>query len=664
MTLAEILCTCGSRFSVQDDGSGVPHQCPQCGMQNVLPRSPSAVENETVVAATGAETAVRSTRVLSRVGQSVVDAVRGLPAGTQLGPYRLVGRIGKGGMGSVYEAMDDRLDRKVALKVLSPELAQKPDFVARFQRESRSLEELSDPRIAKVYFNGAAEGLPFFAMEFIEGRNLEEILEQDGVFEPKLAISLMSEAAIGLSAAAENGTIHRDVKPTNLLVDQDGNLRIVDFGLAKSVDSESRLTVTGAVVGTPYYLSPEQGLGKPVDERSDIYSLGATFYHLLCGETPFEAESPVSIIMCHVNEAPDLLTDRNPDVPEPLARVVMRCMAKDPERRYQDYDELLDDLAAVKAGEPVTAPPQAISVKKARPSVVVMDDLDEGARVLRRASRVRRAVGMLLDVGVLAVGWQLADLLAAKGVAWNPYLIMVPLGFLYVALGDGLGGRSIGKRFASLRVARPDGSNPGWPGALLRASLCLPLLICLGALLEFPPSVLGDGINDLFPALTIGTGLLENLFKVLYGLVIVDLGASFFTRRRETMHDLMSGSSVFREQRVKKRKKVRKKKASRKPKWSNRRGPASKLRPEDLPNPLGPTLASVFVPGLGQLWNDQGSKGLVFFIGLVASMVMAVNDGVEFLPFVIWGLNIYDANRTAHRRIATARAGQSKPSDF
>ncbi|MFH0946065.1 MAG: protein kinase, partial [Planctomycetota bacterium] len=473
MTLAEILCTCGKRFSVQDDGGGLPHACPDCQMLNVLPRVASL---EPVGVGAGTETQVRSTRVLSRVGQSVQEAVKGLPEGSVLGPYRVISRIGKGGMGSVYEAVDDRLGQKVALKVLSPELTQRPDFVVRFHRESRSLAELSDPRIAKVYFNGAAEGLPFFAMEFVDGRNLEQILEEDGRMSSEQVLHLMSEAAIGLSAAADQGIIHRDVKPTNLLVDREGNLRIVDFGLAKSVDSESRLTVTGAVVGTPYYLSPEQGLGKPVDVRSDIYSLGATFYHLMTGKPPFDAESPVSIIMCHVSKAPELITERNSSIPEPLARVVMRCIAKSPERRYQDYDELLEDLEAVRQGEPVAAPPQEISAKKTGPSVVVMDELEEGVSVLRRASRIRRGFALAIDFAVLSLAWVAVIAIFEGRVAMHPLQVLLPLAYLYIAVGDGLGGRSPGKRFAHLRVALPDGTGPSLLAAAIRGLLCLPII--------------------------------------------------------------------------------------------------------------------------------------------------------------------------------------------
>ena len=649
MALSEILCTCGKRFSVQDDGNGVPHPCPDCQMLNVLPRTASL---ESAISDPGAETIARSTKVLTRVGQTVRDAVKGLPPGTVLGPYRILARIGKGGMGSVYEAMDDRMGRRVALKVLSPELAQRPDFVARFHRESRSLSELSDPRIAKVFFNGAAEGLPFFAMEYIDGQNLEQILDETGPMAPDRVVHLMRESAIGLSAAADQGIIHRDVKPTNLLVDKEGNLRIVDFGLAKSVDSESRLTVTGAVVGTPYYLSPEQGLGKPVDLRSDIYSLGATFYHLLAGDPPFDAESPVSIIMRHVHDAPEILTARNSKVPEPLARVVMRCIAKDPNRRYPDYDELLEDLEAVRLGEPVVAPPQEASIKKSGPSVVVMDELEEGVSVLRRASRLRRAFAFAIDFGVLSLVWLMVTRILRGRVSFDPLLILLPFSYLYIAVGDGLGGRSVGKRLGNLRVARPDGSGPGFVGAAVRGLLCLPFVLLVALSrdvgLEQVNQFLGRiGLQDTLTAQSFA--MLANL---IYATVIIDLGLSLFTRRREALHDLLSRTSVFREQRIKKRKRKSVKK-----KVVHKRGPTSVAR--DFPHPSLPTLGSLFVPGLGQLLNGQGSKGLVFFVGLVVALVVAAMNDDFWLPMIIWGLNVYDAHRSAQKQIEASRRDSS-----
>ncbi len=622
-------------------------------MQNVLPR-----RHVSVVASVpaGGETVVRSTQVLSAVGMTVQSALRGLPEGTMLGPYRIQRRIGRGGMGSVYEAMNDERGDRVALKVLSPELAQRPDFVARFQRESKALSRLSDPRIARVFFSGAADGLPFFAMEFIDGQNLEEILEQRGPLDPPRAVHLMKEAAVGLSVAAEHGLIHRDVKPTNLLVDGEGNLRIVDFGLAKTVDSESRLTVTGAVVGTPFYLSPEQGLGKPVDERSDIYSLGATFYHLLAGDPPFQAEGAVSIIMRHVNEAPEVLTSRNSTVPEPLARVIMCCMAKDPEKRYQDYDDLIDDLVAVSSGEPVTAPSESASGRAgmSSPSPIV-DDEDEGRVRLHRASRVRRGFAVLLDSGV-AVGVGALVLRLIPGEVEDVLALFVVI-VAYMALGDGFGGRSLGKRFFRLRVARTNGSGPGLFTALARTLFLLPTALLL-------TWIIGRvGHRDLLAAVDlfgldvkVAANAVDLILKVLIAVVGLDVLACFMTRKGETLHDLLSGTGVFRESRVKVRKKLLRR--TRKV-LGERFGATRPLHSGDRPlSPFVPAVAGMFGPGLGQLVNAQMWKAMIFFLGALVAFTASEDIGAGSL---VWAIAIIEAYLTARKRARAVDARAAEP---
>ena len=643
MPQTDVLCSCGTRFTVQDDGNGRPHACPQCGMQNVLPRVRAGAATpipDVRSVANGARTAVRSTEVLSRSGITMAGALRGLDPGTRFGRYSIVRQIGRGGMGTVYEAHDEA-GGKVALKVLSPELAQKEDFVKRFSRESRAMEELDDDRIARIHFSGAADGLPFFAMEFVDGKNLEELLEAEGTFTAARAIELMREAARGLLTASEFGIIHRDVKPTNLIVDREGKLKIVDFGLAKSVDAESRLTVTGAVVGTPYYLSPEQGLGKPVDERADIYSLGATFYHLLCGEPPFDADSPVSIIMCHVNESPEILTDRA-EIPEALGRVIMRCIAKDPARRYPGWEELLADLDALEAGEPVSAPSQEASIKTGGPSVVMMDHLEEGSTILRRASRVRRGFAMVLDLTVLGAVAALAREVLSD---FNAFLTVGGATFLYLALGEGFGGRAVGKRFFRLRVSRPDGTGPGFFPGVLRAVALLPVALLFTALFVRPnASQLADALSTLgFPG---GLSNPMGWFQGLVAYAVFDVLVSFFTRRTGTLHDLVSGTGVFREDRVKrKKKKKRKKRADQGPMLKRPKVFSGYGRP---PGPALVGVAAVLVPGIGQLFNGQLPKATIFWAGFIV-LALLTDDGVGFVP--LWIVSILDAITTAKRRV-------------
>jgi uncharacterized RDD family membrane protein YckC/predicted Ser/Thr protein kinase len=635
MAQAEIACTCGHRFVVADDGNGAPHPCPRCQVQNMLPRTVRSAGGG------GAATAVRHTAVLSPVAAAHQSAVLGLPQGAMLGPYRVERRVGKGGMGSVYEAHDERSGQRVAIKVLSPELASEPDFVARFHRESKALGGLSDRRIARVYFSGAAEGVPFFAMEFVDGRNLEQILEEEGPYDVKRAIAWMREIALGLESAAERGIIHRDVKPTNVLIDQRGAVRIVDFGLAKAMNSDTRLTVTGAVVGTPFYLSPEQGLGKRVDQRSDIYSLGASFYHLLTKKPPFEADNSVSIILKHVHDKPTPIRDLAPKCSESLARIIMRCLAKDPRHRYQDYQELIADLDAAARGDPVAAPTESAAFRRA-PTFVVMDDLEDGARVLKAAGRLRRALALAIDAVLVLtlVGLSRHVALAGFELSW----IAIPFALVYFAWGDGSGGQSIGKRCFRLRVARPDGASAGALRSIARGVLLAPLaLATFQAAGMLAPSI--AGLCRLVEKLGLAsgtslekvTGAIDLEIRIILVLAAIDVAWSLFNLRGQTLHDALSGTAVFREEAIKRRKKPR----------------VPRERP--MP-PLVPLLASV-VPGFGQLVNGEMGKGLLFFIGISMGLGWGVLPGV-----VIWAIAAYDAHRTAEARVARWRT-QNPESD-
>jgi uncharacterized RDD family membrane protein YckC/predicted Ser/Thr protein kinase len=624
MGVADVNCTCGHVFAVSDDGNGAPHVCPRCKVQNVLPRRRSASSSAAMGGIVLGETGVRSTRVLSPVAAAHQSVVQGLPAGTMVGPYRIVRRVGRGGMGSVYEAIDERSSQRIALKVLSAELSAQPDFVARFHRESRALSTFSDKRIARVFFSGAAEGVPFFAMEFVDGRNLEEILIAEGVLKPERAIEWMREIAVGLDVAAQHGLVHRDVKPTNILIDDSGQVRIVDFGLAKALDSETRLTVTGAVVGTPFYLSPEQGLSKPVDQRSDIYSLGATFYHLLTGKPPFEADNSVSIILKHVHDAVPPIRDRNPRIPESLARIVQRCLSKEPRHRYQDYDELIRDLDAAKAGEPVSAPSES-AIRRRAPQFVVVDDLEAGSLVLRRATRLRRFMALILDAAVVfAVAWLLRGrTIFDVAVGGASFLFAV----VYFGLGDAFGGGTLGKQMFRLRVGKSDGGSIGILRGAMRLLFLAPLAIAPVLAWKSGPQ-LADLVAFLVEVGAIGREVAREWAahsvtarNALFAAAGLDVLVCLLAGKGAALHDLLSGTAVFREELVKHKKRT------------------PKERPLD---PRIPLVASI-VPGFGQLVNGEMGKGLAFFIA------MAITAPVELWMFT-WALAAYEAWHTAKQR--------------
>src|SRR6266704_2014783 len=272
----------------------------------------------------------------------------------RFGPYRVEKRIGAGGMGVVYLALDEELQRQVALKTLLPALAADPEFVARFKREAQSAAALNHPNITQIYTIGQEGRVPFFAMELIRGQSLEAIVKETGAIPAHVATGYMLQAARGLRHAAQKKLIHRDIKPSNLMLTEDGVVKITDFGLAKAARSETQLTATGEVLGSPGYISPEQASGAALDARSDIYSLGATFYHLVTGKLPFEAPTPVAMIIKHMNEPLRSPRAVNPNIPYPIASIVQKMMAKRAGERFQDYDALIRELergmSAVPAG--------------------------------------------------------------------------------------------------------------------------------------------------------------------------------------------------------------------------------------------------------------------------------------------------------------------------
>jgi len=261
----------------------------------------------------------------------------------RLGPYVVQEKLGQGGMGVVYKALDPQLQRLAAVKVLASELAADTKFVARFQREARVLASLSSPYVAQIYFISELERPPFFAMEFIEGPTLGRVLADQGKLPLRRALELVTQMEQGLAHAAEKGIIHRDIKPDNVMLTLKGQVKLTDFGLVK-VASGPGLTSRGIVLGTPLYMSPEQARGEEVDLRSDIYSVGATFYHMLVGKAPFQADKAVTVMRMHEEAPLPPLSTLPPTLSASVYQIIHRMMAKQREDRYQTHAELLEAL--------------------------------------------------------------------------------------------------------------------------------------------------------------------------------------------------------------------------------------------------------------------------------------------------------------------------------
>jgi serine/threonine-protein kinase len=267
------------------------------------------------------------------------------------GRYRIVRKLGAGGMADVYLAEDQELGRQVAIKILNDRHAADDSFIERFRREAKNAAGLSHPNIVSIYDRGEAEGTYYIAMEFLDGRSLKELIVGRGPAPIKTAIDYARQVLAAVGFAHRHGIVHRDIKPHNVLVGAEGRLKVTDFGIARS--GASQMTEVGSIIGTAQYLSPEQARGAPVDQTSDLYSVGVVLYEMLTGQVPFTGDTPLEIAMKHLSEVPRPPSELRPEVPHDLDSIVLRALAKDPSERYESADEMDADLARVLEGLPV-----------------------------------------------------------------------------------------------------------------------------------------------------------------------------------------------------------------------------------------------------------------------------------------------------------------------
>ncbi|MCX7832541.1 MAG: PASTA domain-containing protein [Actinobacteria bacterium] len=311
--------------------------------------------------------------------------------------YLIIRKIGSGGMAEVYLAEDVVLNRKVAIKVMHENLASDENFVRRFRREAQAAANLNHPNIVSVFDWGREEGTYFIVMEYIIGKTLKEIIREKGSLPLDFGLDIAKQIASALAFAHRHEVIHRDIKPHNIIITEEGLVKVTDFGIARA--KSGSITDTGPIMGSVQYISPEQAQGLPATELSDIYSFGVVMYEMFTGNLPFEGDSAISIAMKHASEIPVPPSKLNPEIPIELEKIILKSMAKDPYERYQTADELLQDLKMFTSGKPVEA---------ARPSyektVVIKQKTQSGKEKRKGFGSVILAMLILLLIAAVAFG--------------------------------------------------------------------------------------------------------------------------------------------------------------------------------------------------------------------------------------------------------------------
>jgi tRNA A-37 threonylcarbamoyl transferase component Bud32/uncharacterized RDD family membrane protein YckC len=458
----------------------------------------------------GADTLEAST---SQVVPARVRASDHLEPGDEIDHFTIERELGRGGMGVVYLAHDRALDRRVALKVIIPK---DDDDLAleRFFREARAQAKLSSPYVVAIHFIGRTRRrAAYFAMEHVDGEALEATLERGESLDPERGRRLMIAVARGLAAAHAAGFIHRDVKPSNLLLDREGRIKIADFGLAKPLSGAAALTDAGVILGTPMYMAPEQIRAEAVDHRADMYALGCSFFHLLAGTAPYGGANAVEILAKHMQGPVADLRAAAPAAPPELAAIVGRLMQKDPDARYATYDEL---LAALEAAAPGVVEPAGFWVRGA----AALIDLVVGAAL----------VGAAAPFGP-----------SAAAAAASVYLVVL-------AMLHATKGQTLGKHLVRIRVEQRDGNALGIPRSLARlvGAAWLPLLVGVVVLVT-------RGRDDLFAIVARASEVeqmkaLVTAFAVgnaaLTLLYVACLALAGIHPDKRAVHDLVAASRV------------------------------------------------------------------------------------------------------------------------
>ena len=404
--------------------------------------------------------------------------------------YELGEGIGVGGMAEVFRGRDIRLGRDVAVKVLRADLAREPAFQGRFRREAQAAAGLNDPCIVSVFDTGETDGVPYIVMEYVEGRTLRDILQSEGRLLPQRALEVVADVCTALDVAHAAGIVHRDIKPGNVMLTPRGEVKVMDFGIARAIaDTSSTMTQTAAVMGTAAYLSPEQARGENVDLRSDIYSTGCMLYELVTGTPPFTGDSPVAVAYQHVREEPTPPSAYDDTLPSSVDAVVLKAMAKRPDQRYQSADEMREDLLRAAAGQPVLAVPV---VAEPEPDLMPTTVTTLRAPERRRGRPLLVVFGLLLIAVVIGVALLVKNLLGNDaGLLPAPPVIGLSQQEATLRLANaGLQVGKVAQKFDEKPAGTVVGQSPD-SGFLIGRGAAVDLIVSKGIEMTVVPQVIG-----------------------------------------------------------------------------------------------------------------------------------------------------------------------------
>ncbi len=519
---------CGFCNQVISYDASAPKYCSECG-GSLSDSFSSILNDETITRSPIPVVPVDDLTRVSAISGTRPEAATPSPQSLKMksvGPYRLGRKLGQGGMGTVFEAVHEETGRRVALKLLSPEVRGTDEMVQRFRRESQIAASINHPRSTFVYEAGQHEGQLYITMELMGGGTLKDVVAEEGPIPVGRAVDYVLDMIEGLMVAHNAGIVHRDLKPSNSFVDADGRIKVGDFGLAKSFLGDSSLTQTGTFMGTPQFAAPEQIRNSDIDERTDIYALGGTLFYLLSGRAPFVG-NPAQVISSIASEVPPKVSDFARNVPKPLVRLIAQTLEKDPERRPFNLNMLRDGLLPLSTRGALAADPGR------RMAAFFFDSILAGF-----------AGGLLVAV----LNPLLLFLMGIAGFTANPQvtamLLVTPVVVMYFAICETYWGRTLGKWIFGMRVVDHQSESPSFTAALIRAILIPGTMMALNqaaSIIFIDPTNIRD-MSDVMPFIV----KIQAIGLVYWLPMLLMIATAGRENGYRCVHEILSGTRVVR----------------------------------------------------------------------------------------------------------------------